>query len=417
MYSLLQDLRFSVRQLIKSPGFTFTAVISLALGIGATAAVFSVIYAALLNPFPYANVDRLARLLVFSKESGRQWINLNGPQIREVQKIPILDNPLVMDYEPMTLTGREFPENVNVIALNGSGFTDLRMALFMGRGILPSDSINDQDPQLVAVLSYEFWRKHFLGDPNVLGRTIELDHKDYQVVGVVAPHFNWYSGDVYLPLNMTQNPGITLVPVLRLKPGVTYESANAALQPLLEQFAHDMPRHFPQHFKVQVEGLNGWVLRRYGGTLYLMFGAVMLLLAIGCGNVSILLLARGTARQHELAVRAAVGAERARILRQLLTESLLLSLIGAALGILTSYGILAGIRLILPPYAFAPEVVIRINFPVLYFSVGVALATGLLFGLWPALQLSRTQVGRIMQSSTRLGASMVHGCLIHDRLN
>lgn len=416
MYSLLQDLRFSVRQLIKSPGFTFTAVISLALGIGATAAVFSVIYAGLLHPFPYANVDRFVRLLIFSEESGRQWINLNGPQIREVEKIPVFDNPLVMDYHAMTLTGREFPENVNTINMIGTGFTDLRMALFTGRGILPSDSINDQDPQPVAVLSYEFWRKHFLGDPNVLGRTLELDHKNYQVVGVVAPHFNWYTGDVYLPLNLTQNPGITLIPVLRMKPGVTYESADAALQPLLEQFAHDMPRRFPEHFKVQVEGLNGWVLRRYGGTLYLMFGAVMLLLAIGCGNVSILLLARGTARQHELAVRAAVGAERARILRQLLTESLLLSVIGAALGILTAYGILAGIRLILPPYAFAPEVVIRINLPVLYFSVGVALVTGMLFGLWPALQLSRTQVGRIMQSSTRRVAGSVSGHRMHSLL-
>jgi predicted permease len=201
-----------------------------------------------------------------------------------------------------------------------------------------------------------------------------------------------------------------------LKSGLTYEAADAALQPLLEEFAREMPKHFPEHFRAQVEGLNAWVLRRYGGTLYLMFGAVMLLLAIGCGNVSILLLARGTARQHELAVRAAVGAERSRLLRQLLTESLLLSVVGASLGILTAFGILAGIRLLLPPYAFAPEVVIRINLPVLYFSVGVALATGVLFGLWPALQLSRTQVGRIMQSSTRRVAGSVSGHRAHRLL-
>src|ERR1700722_4413164 len=416
MHSLLQDLRYSFRQLIQSPGFTITSLISLALGIGATAAVFSVIYAALLHPFPYPNADRIVRLTVTSK-NGPMWIDPNGPQIRELQKLPIIDSLLVMDYQSMTLTGREYPENVETIGLIGNGFSDLKMSLFLGRGILPSDAINGQDPQPVAVLSYDFWRKHFLGDPNVLGRTLELDHKIYQVVGVVAPHFTWYSPDVYLPLKLTQDPGLTFIADLRLKPGVTYEMANAALQPLLEEFAREMPKHFPEHFHAQVEGLNAWVLRRYGGTLYLMFGAVMLLLAIGCGNVSILLLARGTARQHELAVRAAVGAERSRLLRQLLTESLLLSVIGAALGILSAYGILAGIRLILPPYAFAPEVVIRINLPVLYFSVGVALVTGMLFGLWPALQLSRTQVGRIMQSSTRLGASMVHGCLIHDRLN
>lgn len=416
MYSLLQDLRFSVRQLVKSPGFTCTAVISLALGIGATAAVFSVIYAALLHPFPYPNADRIVRLRIFSKDIGPRGFNPNGPQIREIQKIPIIESLLVMDYHAMALTGREFPENVEVIKMIASGFSDLKMSLFLGRGILPSDAIEGQDPQPVAVLSYEFWRKHFLGDPSVIGRVIELDHQGYQVVGVVAPHFTWYSPDVYLPLKLTQDPGLSFLVDLRLKPGVTHESANAALQPLLEQFAREMPRRFPEHFRADVEGLNAWVLYRYGGMLYLMFGAVMLLLAIGCGNVSILLMARGTARQHELAVRAAVGAERARLLRQLLTESLLLSVFGAAMGILTAYGILAGIRLLLPPYAFAPEVVIRINLPVLYFSVAVALATGILFGLWPALQLTRTQVGRIMQSNTRRVAGSVSGHRMHSLL-
>jgi predicted permease len=196
---------------------------------------------------------------------------------------------------------------------------------------------------------------------------------------------------------------------LRLRPGVTHPAADAALQPLLDQFARDMPKHFPEHFRVHVEGLNEWVVRSMSGTLYLLFGAVALLLAIGCGNVSILLLARGAARQHELAVRAAVGAHRRRIVRQLLTESLLLAAIGAVLGVLTSYGILAGMQTVLPRYSFAPEVVIRVNLPVLFFSVGVALATGVLFGLWPALQLSRTQVAQIMQSNVRRVAGTVRG--------
>src|SRR5258706_13842937 len=132
-----------------------------------------------------------------------------------------------------------------------------------------------------------------------------------------------------------------------------------------------------------------------------MLGGVALLLAIGCENVSILLLARGTARQHEFAVRAAVGAGRGRIIRQLLTESLLLAVIGAVLGVFASYGLLAGIRALLPQYAFAPEVVIRINVPVLLFSFAVGVATGVLFGLWPALQLSRTQAGQLAQTNLR----------------
>src|ERR1700738_2063209 len=235
-------------------------------------------------------------------------------------------------------------------------------------------------------------------------------------MGVAAPRFTWYSADGFLPLKLMQAPSRRYLIDLLLKPGVTRDATNAELQPLLEHFAQTTPKQFPEHFKVQVEGLNDWVVKSIGGTLYLLFGAVGLLLAIGCGNVSILLLARGTARQHELAVRAAIGANRRRIVRQLLTESLLLAAIGAALGVALAYGILAGMQLVLPKYAFAPEVVIRINLPVLLFSIGAALATGVLFGLWPALQLSRPQLSRMVLSGTRRVAGSVHGRRMHDAL-
>jgi predicted permease len=415
MRALLQDLRYSLRQLIKSPGFTLTAVISLALGIGASTAVFSVIYAALLNPYPYPTAGRIVRLEVTSKGDSN-WASPNGPQIQQLRQLPVIETVLAMDYYPMVLTGHDLPENVNGIGLVSNGFHCLGVPPLLGRGLLPSDAIDGQDPQTVVVLSYKFWRKQFFANPDVVGRTLQLDRKIYQIVGVAAPRFTWYSADVYVPLKLTQDPGPTYIVDLLLKPGVTHEAADAALQPLLEQFAKDMPKHFPEHFLVRVKGLNEWVIKRIGGTLYLMFGAVMLLLAIGCGNVSILLLARGTARQHELAVRAAVGAARGRIMGQLLTESLLLATVGAVLGVLTSYGILAGLRLLLPPYAFAPEVVIRINLSVLLFSVAVALGTGVLFGLWPALQLSRTQIGQIMQSSARRVAGSVQGRRTHNVL-
>jgi predicted lysophospholipase L1 biosynthesis ABC-type transport system permease subunit len=184
----------------------------------------------------------------------------------------------------------------------------------------------------------------------------------------------------------------------------------------VEQFANYMPQDFPDVFRVHVQGLNDWVVNSMGGALYLVFGAVMLLLVIGCGNVSILLLARGTARQHVLAVRTAVGAGRLRIIRQLLTESLLLAAIGAVLGVLTSYGALALIQQLLPRSAFASEAVIRINLPVLFFSVTAALGTGVLFGLWPALRLSRTQIGEIMQSGTRRVAGSVRARRAHSML-
>lgn len=409
MRTSLQDLRYSFRQLIKNPGFTLTALVSLALGIGATTAVFSVIYATLLNPYPYPAADRIVRLTLESKAGQEDWANLNGPQVQQVRQVPVIESVLAMDFHAMTLTGPDVPENVNMVGLISTGFADLGVPAVLGRGLQPSDAIDGQDPQPVVVLGYKFWQRHFSASPDAVGKTLQLDRKNYLVVGVAAPRFTWYSADVYMPLKLTQDPALTFVINLRLRPGETHDSANSALQPLLNQFARDMPKHFPEHFKVQVEGLNAWVVRGMRGTLYLLFGAVALLLAIGCGNVSILLLARGTARQHELSVRAAIGAQRRRIIRQLLTESLLLASMGAGLGVVAAYGILAGMHVLLPRYAFAPEVVIRINLPVLFFCIAIALATGVLFGLGPALRLSRTQVGHMMQSNSRRVLGSVHG--------
>ncbi|HLX45691.1 MAG TPA: ABC transporter permease [Bryobacteraceae bacterium] len=416
MHTLLQDLRYSLRQLIQNPGFTLTAVISLGLGIGATTAVFSVVYAALLNPYPYPAADRIVRLVGTSKSGAPLWLDIDGQQVRQLRDLKLVESMFAMDYHALNLTGGELPENVNAIGLVGNCFNDLGMPAMLGRGLVPSDASDGQDPQPVVVLSYRYWQKHFLGDPEVLGKSLQMDRKNYIIVGVAAPRFTWYSGDVYIPQKLTRDPGQSFIVDLRLKPGVAHEQADAALQVTLEQFAREDPKRFPEGFKVRVEGLNEWVVNGVGGTLYLLFGAVATLLAIGCGNVSILLLARGTAREHELAVRAAVGAGRSRIIRQLLTESLLLALVGAALGVAMAYGILAGIRVLLPPRAFAPEVVVRISIPALMFSVAVALTTGIAFGLWPALRLSRVQIGNMVKAGTRRVAGSVHGRRTHNAL-
>lgn len=420
MGAAIQDIRFAVRQLVRSPGFALTSVLSLMLGIGATAAVFSVIHAVLIDPFPFPNADRIVRLGVWASNGEGRTISLNGPQIAELRQSPVVASLLVIDNWGLTLTGGDLPEDVEADYLSSNSFDDLGVAPVLGRGIFPSDAPAGKEPQPVVVLSYKFWQRHYNSSRSVLGRTLELDHKKYAIVGVMPPRFKWYSGDVYLPLKLTEDPGPVYIVNLVLRPGVTRAGANAALQPVLERFAKQTPKRFPEHFQVGVQGLNDWVVRSLGGTLYLLFGAVALFLVIGCGNVSILLLARGAARQHEFAVRAAVGARRGRIVRQFITESLLLAVVGAALGVGLAFGILKLIVLLLPKYSFAPEVAIRINVPVLMFSVGVALVTGLLFGLWPAIQLSRPknnyQISHAMQGSARRIAGSVHGRRTHGLL-
>jgi len=416
VHTLLQDLRYSTRQFIKHPGFTWTAVISLALGIGAATAVFSVIYAVLMNPYPYPAADRIVRLTTFSVAGSGDPVYLNGNEIQTLRQSPVVESVLAMDYQRLMLTGQDLPESVNTASLISNGFQDLGVPPSLGRGLWSSDAVDGQDPRPVALLSYRFWRTHYLSNPDIVGHALQLDHKNYEIVGVAAPRFTWGDADVYLPLKLMRDPGRTVIVNLLLRPGVSRATADAALQPLVEEFARYMPNDFPDVFKVHVLGLNDGVVGSMGGTLYLLFGAVMLLLVIGCGNVSILLLARGTARQHELAIRTAVGAARTRIIRQLLTDSLLLASIGAVLGIVTSYGALALIQGLLPRSTFASEAVIGINLPVLLFSIAAALGTGVLFGLWPALQLSRTHIGELLQSGARRVVGSVRGRRAHNTL-
>jgi len=416
MHALLQDLRYSARQLIKNPGFTLTAIISLALGVGAATALFSVIYAVLINPFPYPTADRIVRLTTFSVAGSGDPVYLNGTEIQTLRQSPVVESVLAMDYQRLMVTGQDLPESVNTASLISNTFQDLGVPPLLGRGLWSSDAVDGQEPRSVALLSYRFWRTHYLSNPDVVGRKLQLDHKDYEIVGVAAPRFTWGDADVYLPLKLMRDPGRTVIVNLLLRPGVSRTTADAALQPMVEEFARYMPNDFPDVFRVHVLGLNDWVVGSMGGTLYLLFGAVMLLLAIGCGNVSILLLARGTARQHELAVRSAVGAGRTRIIRHLLMDSLLLASIGAVLGVVTSYGALALIRSLLPQSTFASEAVIGINLPVLLFSITAALGTGVLFGLWPALQLSHTHIGELMQSGARRVVGSVRGRRAHNML-
>ncbi|HUE56691.1 MAG TPA: ABC transporter permease [Candidatus Udaeobacter sp.] len=410
------DARYGLRMLLKNPGFAAVAISSLALGIGATTAVFSVVYGVLVNPYPYANSDRMVHLVVHDNAGNRRFVNLNGPQLRELRQATSVESVAAMDEWDLTTTEGDLPENVQAVYLTSNAFIHFGVPALLGRGFLPSDAPEGQDPENVAVLGYQFWQRHYNGDPDIVGKKIQLVHKSYEVVGVVRPRFTWGDGEVYLPLKLTADPVRTFFPMIRLKPGVTRAATNAEFQSLLEQFAKQTPNHFPEHFHVTLEGLNDHFVADIGGTLYLLLAAVALLLLIGCGNVSILLLARATGRQHELAVRSAVGAARSRILRQLLTESLLLSISGAALGVALAHSLVKLIVNWLPEFSFPHEAAISINLPVLCFSVGLALLTGIVFGISPALQSARPDVARVMQANTRKMTAGVHGRRTHSIL-
>ena len=416
MQAVLQDLRFAWRQLRTSPGFAAVAILSLAFGIGATCAVFSVVYAVLVNPYPYANSDRMVHLVVKDKSDNQRWISLTGSQLQQLRKANSVESVAAMDEWNLTTTGGDLPEDVTAVYFTGNAFNHFGVPTLLGRGLLPADAPEGQDPQPVAVLGYQFWHRHYNGDPAVVGRAIQLTRKSYTVIGIAPPRFTWGDGDVYLPWKFTNDPARTVMPHIRLKPGVSRAAANAEFQILLEQFAKETPKHFPEQFKTAIQGLNDQFVDRLGGTLRLLFGAVALLLLIGCGNVSILLLARGAARQHEMAVRSAIGAGRGRILRQLLTESLLLSFTGTLLGVLLGYKLLALIVNWLPVFSFPHEAAIRMNVPVLLFSVGLALLTGVVFGISPALQSSRPAIAQVMQSSTRKMTAGVKGRRTHTAL-
>lgn len=411
------DLRYAVRELRKRPAFTLTAVLSLALGIGATSAVFSVIHAVLINPFPYAGSDRMMGLSMQDRAGRYRYTGFNGIQLEQIAQLSSIESVVGEDGWNLTTTDGDIPEDVQAAYMSMNAPNHWGMPALKGRWFIPSDGPPGQEPERVVVLGYRFWQRYFSGDPDVVDKTIQLVRKNYKIVGVMPPRFRWREADIYVPLKVVRDPNIFYGSSIKIRPGVTVAQANAELQPLLEQFAKQAPERYPDSFKVQLRSITELYARPLGPTLYLLFGAVSSLLLIGCANVSILLLARGAQRQHELAVRAALGAARGRIMRQLFTEALVIAVTGATLGVLLAWRSLSLLIAWVPENSYPAESVIEMNLPVLLFSTALAVLTALLFGISPALQLSRPDVGRVMQTSTRrvMGSSRgkrTHGIMV-----
>jgi len=396
------DIRYGIRALRRNPGFTSVTVLSLALGIGATTAMFSLIYAVLLHPFPYAGADRIMNPVIINEQhpDEPQWFPLNKAQFDELRLAAPVESLLGFNNSHMEITGA-LPEAVYGVYLteNAGSFFDVHPLL--GRMIEPSDARNGG--HAVVVLNYRFWQRHFGGDPRVIGQPLEIDHASYTIIGVMPRSFAFNDttgvGDIYLPDSLMRDlanvPYLAYIPWIKLRPQVSLTAANAALEPIVRRFAKEHPERFPDHWHLALQPIVVPFQQQTGRTLALLLAGVVLLLIIGCANSSILLLARGRTRQHELAIRSAIGASRWRIVRQLLVEAVVISCTGAVLGIAASYW-LARLPLLLSPDSFPAESVIRINAPILAFSVALALVCGILFGLVPALRLSRRDSARML---------------------
>jgi predicted permease len=415
MRTLVQDVRYAFRQFLKSPGFAISAILSLMLGIGATTAIFSVVYGVLLDPYPYKDANRMVHVELRDKNGRGPLLIVNGTQAQELRKASSIDDVFLQDEKQENLTGEKFPVTVNVGLYSPNMFDYMGVPPLLGREFSPADAPGG-NPAPVAVLSYLFWQRQYGASRDVVGKSIEMDHKPYTVIGVVPPRFTWGDSDVYLPALPTADPHSYWLAFIKLKPGTKYPAAQAEMQVLVDRFAKEDPKSYPQDMRAKIVTLNEQVLGRFAGTIVFLFGAVVVLLMIGCANVSILLLARGTARQHEFAVRTSVGAGRGRLIRQLLTESVLLSVTGAALGVLAAYWGVKALSTMLPYYSFPHEAAIHVNAMVLLFSAAIALLTGILFGISPAYRLSRPQLGALIQASSAKLTGSAHSRNTHRLL-
>jgi len=410
---LWQDIHFALRQISHNKRFAAICILTLALGIGTQATIYSVIHAVLINPYPYRGASRIVHIHLYDKEPAPYDLALDGPQFDLFAKSPVLDGAIANDGDTMALTGGELLVQLQVGRMSRNAFAYFGVPALLGRAFGPSDGAT------VAVLSYHFWQSHFAGSANVLGKSLQLDRQNYQIIGVMPQRFAWMGDDLYVPLGYSADPRRPANVYARVRDGVSDLQVEQALEPLLDGFAKETPALFPQQFKAHVVHINEIAIGRFKGVMVILFLSVSFLLLLACVNVAILLLARGEVRSAEIAMRRALGASRARILRQLLTESLLLALSGGVVGAILT---VAGVRLVhllmrTLPAIFPPETAIVVNIPVLLFSLAVASATGFLCGLWPALRLCRTDLRQTMDGGSRQlagkqGARNAHRALL-----
>lgn len=406
--TLWRDLTYALRTLRKKPGFALVAIATLALGIGASTAIFSVIENVLIEPFPYPDAKRFMTVEIHdatrSESPGRA--EYSAPEFLDyVEKNRVFDLVIANASQDVLYRVGEGVERLHGVLVTPNTFEFFGLPAHVGRVMQPADYEPGAPP--VFVLRYKTWISHFGGDPAALNKTFVLNGVARTLIGIMPPRFGWGDGDVFLPVKPARSETRMIAgefpPVWylmgHLKPGATIGQAQADFTVLANQLAKIYPRSYPEHFVVKIVSATDMVVGNFRATLYLTLGAVALLLLISCANLANLLLARVTTREKEFAVRSALGASRWRLIRQLMVESMILSICGGLFGIALAAVGLHSIVALMPPVIIPAETEISLNLPVLVFAVGVSVLTPMIFGLLPALRSARKDVEKPLRES------------------